>query len=226
MDRNSATQDSAVEAAEEGDTSKLRQLVQHHGFQVNRKLKFAMGPKTTVLHVSAQSGQTETLIALVREFGADVNARDNGGKTALHWASENGQRETVIALVREFGADVNARDKNDKTALHLASKEGKIDNVTALIREFGADVNARDDEGQTALHLASMRGWLKVVSILVSRPEIELIAKNKEQNTPLDVSSTVLLSCVIRTALLAAADEEDTEKLKQKLSQDLPKLTG
>ena len=158
MRGNSATQDAAVEAAKEGDTSKLRQLVQHHGFQVNSKLADGiMGMETTVLHVSAFWGQTEAAIALVREFGADVNARDKWDKTALYWAS--------------------------------------------------------------------MRGQLRTVSILVKGPEIELNAKNRGEQTPLDVAETnILVSCVIRTALLADANQE--ERLKQKLLQDLPRLTG
>ena len=110
-------------AAKEGNISQIRQLVQHHAFPINCKLDGLyrdMGRETTVLHASARWGQTETVIALVREFAADLNARDEWDKTAINCALEEGKIDTVIVLVREFGADVNARDKFGKTALHRA----------------------------------------------------------------------------------------------------------
>ena len=64
----------------------------------------------TALHFAASNGKTETVTALVNEFGADVSARDYEDRTALHLAASNGKTETVTALVKECGADVNARD--------------------------------------------------------------------------------------------------------------------
>ena len=129
------------------------------------------------------------------------------------------------SLVRECGVDLNARNILERTALDLASENGQTETVIALVRDCCADVTARDKFRQTALHLASERGQLRTVSILVKRPDIQLNAKNREEQTPLDVAETnILVSSVIRTALLAGADEEDTEKLKQKLLQDLPRL--
>ena len=49
--------------------------------------------------------------------GADVNAKDNDGKTALHWAAWDGKVDITTFLI-EKGADVGAKDENGKTALH------------------------------------------------------------------------------------------------------------
>ena len=55
--------------------------------------------------------------------GANVNAKDEDGRTALHLAAFNGHADIVEALLRH-GADVNAKDKDGYTALHWAATLG------------------------------------------------------------------------------------------------------
>jgi ankyrin repeat protein len=42
-------------------------------------------------------------VELLIEKGADVNAKDNLGKTALMLASENGHKE-IVGLLKSYGA--------------------------------------------------------------------------------------------------------------------------
>uniref|UniRef100_UPI0026312A47 ankyrin repeat domain-containing protein n=1 Tax=uncultured Brachyspira sp. TaxID=221953 RepID=UPI0026312A47 len=57
---------------------------------------------------------------------ADINAKDNDGKTALMLASSNGDLE-VVKLLIDKGADVNAKDDYNRTALMLASYNGHLE---------------------------------------------------------------------------------------------------
>ena len=53
------------------------------------------------------------------EQGADVNARDNIGRTPLQWAAEYGRAESV-RLLMGAGADPTMQDSTGKTALDIA----------------------------------------------------------------------------------------------------------
>ena len=67
--------------------------------------------------VNAQDGIIRDLL----DAGADINARDNKGKTALMFATVNGYQLVVQTLV-DSGADVNSLDKEGNTALIMAAK--------------------------------------------------------------------------------------------------------
>ena len=94
-----------------------------------------------------------------KDFGIDLNAKNNIGSTAWHLACRNGQTETAQLLIqssKEFGIDLNAKDNNGSTALHLACINGKTETVQMILKnwkEFGIDIKAQNNQGQTALDL-------------------------------------------------------------------------
>jgi uncharacterized protein len=55
--------------------------------------------------------------------GADVNAREQQGRTALMEAAAKGQTASVEVLLAK-GADIHARDQDGMTALMWAEKKG------------------------------------------------------------------------------------------------------
>src|SRR5208283_1893942 len=71
--------------------------------------------KNRELMQAAEKGQLEEVTRLLNE-GADVNAKDQQGKTALILAASKGQLP-VTKLLLDKGADVNAKDDNKATAI-------------------------------------------------------------------------------------------------------------
>ncbi len=103
----------------------------------------------TPLHEAVYYDQRE-IVELLISKGADVNTKDNKGKTPLHYAVENGHKELVELFISK-GADVNARDNKGKTPLHYAVENGHKELVELFISK-GANVNLKDNEGKTPLN--------------------------------------------------------------------------
>ncbi|KAH9134344.1 hypothetical protein AeRB84_019797 [Aphanomyces euteiches] len=74
------------------------------------------------LCVAAQNQCLETMALLV-QYGADVNQTEVGGRTPLHCACAWGKLEATNFLI-EHGADVDAKDANGQAPLHLACQNG------------------------------------------------------------------------------------------------------
>ena len=72
-------------------------------------------------------------VALLLEHGADVNAKDDYGRTALAEASRRGRRK-VVELLLNHGADVNVKSAREMTALAWATKKGHEKVVEVLIK--------------------------------------------------------------------------------------------
>jgi len=124
---------------------------------------------------------------------ADVNTKDNSGKSALMWATDTGDIELATMLIRS-GADVNAKDENGDTALIYAlkfdryeifnllmvnganiandlltaAKNGYPDIVSAIINS-GVGINISNTFGETALILAVKSNNIDVVKLLINK---------------------------------------------------------
>jgi len=122
-------------------------------------------------------------VKLLIEKGADVNAKDNNGKTPLMHAIIKNFSEKAIFLI-DKGANVNAKDNNGKTPLiHSMSSWYSCSDIHYLI-EKGADVNASDSDGKTPLTYAiDLRDTKRFSWLIVSGADI--YAKDYENRTPL-----------------------------------------
>lgn len=117
----------------------------------------AIETKSTALHrVVEEKCESEEIIKLLLEWGADVRAVDEGGDTPLHIAALNGYTPAILLLL-EHGSDISAQNDWGETALHMAIQVQER-SVIKLLVERGADVTIQNGNRSTALHYACMIG--------------------------------------------------------------------
>ena len=77
---------------------------------------------------------------LIKELGADANARNKYGNTPLHNACANYHLSVVRLLASMPGVNVEAKNDVGDTPLHVAADFGNRDVMRILVKEFGANV--------------------------------------------------------------------------------------
>ena len=111
------------------------------------------------LHSAVDYMDLEMVQVLV-DCGADVNARDDAGRTPLNftlcgwWPTRRPTNPGVVRWLLDHGADPNARNKNGETSLHLALASGRVE-IARLLVEHGASVKVKDRVGRTSLDRVS-----------------------------------------------------------------------
>lgn len=154
--------ESLFEAAKQGDTTKVKALIEQ-GAGVNAK---DAKDRRSPLHWAAVNGHKAVVEILLRH-GAHINAFDVWG-TPLHLAAGKGHLAIVEVLIKH-GADINTQNTNPSgTPLYYAAYKGRTAVVDMLLK-CGADPNiAENTGGLTPLHIASLRGHSAVVEQLLA----------------------------------------------------------
>jgi len=161
--------DALAKAVIEKDTVKIERLLQS-GVDINTQHPTS---GTTVLMIASSYYYYDDMVGYLIRKGADVNLKDNEGKTALLWASNNSLPNVKILI--ENGANVNIAANDGMTPFLQATlgvSSGKVPiEMCELIRKNGANVNAaltrKNALGWTALHYASVNGDIKLVKYLI-----------------------------------------------------------
>ena len=107
----------------------LAELLVDRGANVNATCPFGC---TCLHHAVSSKNVAEFLITK----GADVNIKDNNGRTPLNWAVRRRHKDVVELLIAK-GADVNAKNNEGETPLSIAEEKGHTE-IVELLRKHGA----------------------------------------------------------------------------------------
>ncbi|XP_077997142.1 ankyrin repeat and SOCS box protein 8-like [Glandiceps talaboti] len=105
-----------------------------------------------------------TVLKLLLQRGALVNAVDGYERTALHYAAE--KDDICTELLIEYGADVNSPDGNQDTPLHWAAFKNNVDCVKILLQNNAA-VNIGDFNNDTPISWAAFKCNVESVQLLL-----------------------------------------------------------
>ncbi|KAJ5159295.1 uncharacterized protein N7500_008946 [Penicillium coprophilum] len=152
---------------------------------------------------AASLGSYESVVEILLEAGADVNAQGGGYGNALQAAVYNGSPETVQILLRA-GADVNAQGGYYSNALQAAAYNGSPDTVQILLRA-GADINAHGGEFGNALQAAAYNRSPETIQILL-RAGADVNAQGGEYGNALQAAASRGKLETIQILLKAGAD--------------------
>ena len=74
----------------------------------------------TALHTACYFGHLDIVEYLVRDLGADVNAKSSRGWNSLVFAIFGGHLDVIDFLIYDSDVDKEARDSQDKSVMDLA----------------------------------------------------------------------------------------------------------
>lgn len=138
--------------------ARLDPTILEHLLQSGADVTHAGNKDWTALHDAAWGEGSVKSLALLIDYGADVDALDKWGKTALSIAAANNPRPTDIRTLIEAGAnlEISSEAGNQETPLFLAAEKNSV-TIVKLLLQAGADPQAVSSEGETALAVALKR---------------------------------------------------------------------
>ncbi|MBX9601195.1 MAG: ankyrin repeat domain-containing protein [Bryobacteraceae bacterium] len=171
-------QEQIFPAIRAGDSTRLKAALATPG-AVNRGDPLGITP---LMYASA-FGNVESLRILL-DFGAEVNARSEGGITALLWAASDPAKASLLV---ERGANVNAASRDNRTPLMVAAMAGQ-ESVVRLLLDKGADIQAQDAAGNTPLICAALSGSPVLVRLMLDKGAV-LEVKDRLGSSALDLAA-------------------------------------
>ncbi|XP_066546985.1 inversin isoform X2 [Amia ocellicauda] len=148
-------------AAGKGSTDVIRTMLDlKSDIDINMTDKYG----GTALHAAALSGHV-TMVHLLLEHGAMVDALDVMKHTPLFRACEMGHRDLILTLIKG-GARVDLVDLDGHTALHWAALGGNAE-VCQILMESGISPNVQDLAGRTPLQCAAYGGYISCMAVLM-----------------------------------------------------------
>ena len=210
LDNDSMTPLLLVSQHPSDDGPKTAQLLLEHGASVQVRNKNGQMP----LHLALYHGLF-SIVALLVESGADVDALDNHAMTPLlltlqdpyYFSGDRSQITKTTQLLLEHEASVHVRNKIGRMPLHLASHH-RLFSIVALLLKFGADVDAQDHDSMTPLHLVSqpLSGDGPKTAQLLLEHGASVHERNENGQMPLHLASHHGLFSIVALLLKFGAD--------------------
>ena len=162
----------------------------------------------TALH-SAVAERCADVVQVLIDAGADIEAKNNEGRSPLHMASISGELTSVTKLVKA-GADVRTTDAERDTCLILAAYFGHTETVRYLAGLPEVDLDHGDSDNYTALHIAVHEKHADVVQVLIDAGA-DIEARNTDGRSPLHEASRSGELASVMKLVEAGADVRTTD---------------
>jgi ankyrin repeat protein len=124
----------------------LIKFLQLKKINVNAKAPF----KVTPLHLAANDGYFDALVALLKTDQCYVSPLNDEGYPPIYYSVQNGHLECVKALI-EYGVKPAIPLPNNENLLHVAAMNGHTQILEYLIPLLQKQINHQDIFGQTPL---------------------------------------------------------------------------
>jgi ankyrin repeat protein len=151
------------------------------------------------IHEAVKTGSLAGVRAAIEKDPAQVNAKDESGRTPLHWAARGTSNE-VLAYLVEKGAVLDALDGTGTAPLHSLASRGNVEGIRILL-DKGAAVDVPAPDKKTPLHFAALGRQVGAVRLLVER-KANLESPDDRRRTPLVVSAREMAGPDVVRALL------------------------
>jgi ankyrin repeat protein len=177
----------------DGSTA-VERLVASSGSAEDLELLFKFGAdpnqETTtggrLLNRAVHVRNVDAIRTLIR-VGADINARDENGRTALINAADYSYESLpLVKILIEAGAEIDAQDLNGSTALLFST--GARENIDVYLIEHGADANLATRDGYTPLMRAAEKCAFSKMRLLVEHGA-DVSARTKGGTTAVHVAA-------------------------------------
>lgn len=152
----------------------------------------------------------DTVVRLLVESGADLEAKDLSGWVPLHWAAQRGH-EAAVRLLAENVANINTKDDSGRTPLSWAAEEGH-EAAVRLLAENGATISTKDNSNRTPLLWAAGNGHEAVVKLILATERANINVRDGYfSRTPLSQAAENGHEAVVKLLLATGSAEIDTK---------------
>jgi ankyrin repeat protein len=189
-------------AIEAEDAAAVREIVARDPEVVDR-----IGSAMILPLAQAAVHESDGMVALLIELGADVDASDGFGNSALVYASALGSVSSARRLL-DAGASVEHGGLLGIRPMHWAVFRGDLEMIR-LLHDRGADIGGRDDRGSSPLHFAAACGRRAVAALLLDLGADPAV-RNDRGLTPLHGVAAVEQIAELKAALDAHAARAGT----------------
>ncbi len=140
--------------------------------------------------------------------GAQIDARDNHGRTPMHHAAREGHIHFIKWLINQ-GAQVNDRDNIGQEPIHEAAYGGYGVHleIVQLLVEHGAQIRACDDWKREPIHFAAAKGFLDIIQWLFEHGA-DICAQDGHKNQAIHWAAHAGQLEVVKSLISGAASKQ------------------
>ncbi|KAH8649395.1 ankyrin repeat-containing domain protein, partial [Ilyonectria robusta] len=120
------------------------------------------------------------IVQLLLDRHADIESKDDSGRTALSYAAER-ESEAIVQLLLDRHADIESKDNSGRTPLSYAAEKGHEAIVQLLLATKGIDVDSGDQYGRTPLTYAMKNAYgTGEIVLMLALGEVDVDINRKE----------------------------------------------